>query len=84
MGPLIAPKVEGNPLTFEVLHHKRHGSLEQGPNKKYRMEVTNPNEMFFRIDKGSLSGSNPELDRGVPTEYCSWIYPPDAVRTIPR
>jgi hypothetical protein len=38
--PLIGPQVDGNILTFEVLHHKTHGSSELGPNKKYRLEVT--------------------------------------------
>jgi len=47
-GPVIAPKVEGNFLTFEVLHHKRHGSPELGPNKKYHIELTGNDEMFFR------------------------------------
>ena len=50
--PVIAPKVEGNFLTFEVLHHKRHGSPELGPNNKYRVEVTGKDEMFFRNVEG--------------------------------
>jgi len=50
--PLIAPKVEGNFLTFEVLHHKRHGDPELGPNKKFRMELTGKDEMFFRNVEG--------------------------------
>ena len=48
--PLIAPKVEGK--TFEVLHHKRHGDPELGPNKKFRMELTGKDEMFFRNVEG--------------------------------
>ena len=50
--PVIAPKVDGNFLTFEVLHHKRHGGPELGPNKKYRMELTGKDEMFFRNVEG--------------------------------
>jgi hypothetical protein len=46
--PVIAPKVDGNFLTFEVLHHKRHGGPELGPNKNYRVEVTGKDEIFFR------------------------------------
>jgi len=49
---LIAPKAEGNFLTFEVLHHKRHGDPELGPNKKFRMELTGKDEMSFRNVEG--------------------------------
>lgn len=38
--PLLMPKVEGNVLTFEVIHHKKHGSSELGPNTRFRMELT--------------------------------------------
>jgi hypothetical protein len=50
--PVIAPKVDGNFLTFEVLHHKRHGGPELGPNKGYRMELKGKDEMFFRNVEG--------------------------------
>jgi hypothetical protein len=42
--PLLTPNVEGNTLTFEVQHHKCHSCPELGPNVKFRMEVTGPNE----------------------------------------
>jgi hypothetical protein len=45
---LIAPRVDGNILTFEVPHHKKHGGTELGPNKKYRLEVIAANEARFR------------------------------------
>ncbi len=52
--PLIAPKVEGRNLTFEVVHHKTHGSSELGPNAKFRMELVGPNEAkLFKL------GDNP-------------------------
>jgi hypothetical protein len=45
--PLIGPQVEGNILTFEVLHHKTHGSSELGPNMRFRFEVTGANEAYI-------------------------------------
>jgi hypothetical protein len=45
---LIEPQVEGNIVTFEVLHHKKHGGSELGANKKYRLEVTGADEARFR------------------------------------
>jgi len=58
---LIAPKVEGNILTFEVLHHKRHGGPELGPNKKFRLELTGKDEMFFRNVEGRLKADPKDL-----------------------
>jgi hypothetical protein len=46
--PLIDPRIDGNILSFEVLHHKQHGSAELGPNKKFRLEVTGANEARLR------------------------------------
>jgi hypothetical protein len=46
--PLIDPQMSGNTLNFEVLHHKKHGSGELGPNKKFRLEVTGANEARLR------------------------------------
>ena len=45
--PLLAPRVEGKALTFEVQHHKCHGCAELGPNVKFRMELTGPNEALL-------------------------------------
>jgi hypothetical protein len=42
--PLLVPHVEGKTLTFEVEHHKCHDCTELGPNVKFRMELTGPNE----------------------------------------
>lgn len=42
--PLLVPHVEGKTITFEVQHHKCHGCTELGPNVKFRMELTGPNE----------------------------------------
>jgi len=38
------PRLEGKTLTFEVQHYKCHGRTELGPNVKFRMELTGPNE----------------------------------------
>jgi hypothetical protein len=45
--PLLVPHVEGNTLTFEVQHHKCHTCPELGPNVKFRMEITGPNEALL-------------------------------------
>jgi hypothetical protein len=41
---LLAPETHGKVLTFEVLHHKFHGSPDLGPNVKFRMELTGTDE----------------------------------------
>jgi hypothetical protein len=46
--PLLALRVEGSILSFEVAHHKTHGSAELGPNKKFRFELTGENEGRLR------------------------------------
>jgi hypothetical protein len=38
--PMLAPKLDGKILSFEVIHYKTHGSKELGPNAKFRMELT--------------------------------------------
>lgn len=45
---LIDPNINGDTLTFEVVHHKTHGSSELGPNKKFRLQVTGTNQALFR------------------------------------
>lgn len=47
--PLLSPKLEGNVLTFETIHHKKHGSPELGPNNKYRVEFVGANEARIQI-----------------------------------
>ena len=42
--PLLVPHVQGKTLTFEAQHHKCHDCAELGPNVKFRMELTGPNE----------------------------------------
>jgi hypothetical protein len=41
---LLAPRVEGQVLTFEVEHHKCHTCKELGPNAKFRMELAGSDE----------------------------------------
>ncbi len=48
--PLVAPKVEDGKLSFEVIHHKRHGSSELGPNVRFRLERTGDEEaVLYRL-----------------------------------
>ena len=56
-GEILVPEVKGKVLTFEVRHHKSHGSAEYGPNKKFVVELTGPKEARFREAGGAdLSG----------------------------
>ncbi len=49
--PLLLPKVEGKNLTFEVVHHRTHGSPDLGPNARFRMELIGPNAaMLYKLD----------------------------------
>ena len=43
------PKLEGRILTFETLHHKKHGSPELGPNNKYRVKFVSDKEARLQI-----------------------------------
>lgn len=49
---LLSPRVEGNVLTFEVVHHVSHGSSKRGPNVKFSMELTGDGEARFRKLEG--------------------------------
>lgn len=64
-GPLLSPKIDGNILTFETIHHKKHGSPELGPNNRYRVEQVSPNELRLNIlkDETPKPGSGLKLKR---------------------
>lgn len=47
--PLLSPKLEGRVLTFETIHHKKHGSPELGPNNKYRVNFMGAKEARLKI-----------------------------------
>jgi hypothetical protein len=59
---LLTPYVEGNTLTFEVQHHKCHTCPELGPNVKFRMALTGPNEA--RLWKPENEGQEKNKDLG--------------------
>jgi hypothetical protein len=46
---LLSPKLDGNVLTFETIHHKTHGSTELGPNNRYRVTFTGPKEARLQV-----------------------------------
>jgi hypothetical protein len=49
--PLLAPRVDGKTLTFEVQHHICHDCAELGPNAKFRVEVAGPYELrLWKLD----------------------------------
>lgn len=50
-GPMLVSNLQGRTLTFEVTHHKCHGCSELGPNVKFRMNLTGPDEArLFMIE----------------------------------
>ncbi len=62
--PLLSPEVKGKVLTFEVRHHVCHTCEEYGPNVKFRVELTGPDEAHI----WNLSEGNPDddSDSGLP------------------
>ena len=42
--PLLTSKLEGKTLTFETIHHKKHGTPELGPHNKYRVDFVDDHE----------------------------------------
>ena len=61
--PLLVPHVDGKTLTFEVQHHKCHDCPELGPNVKFRIELTGPNEA--RLWKLEDQNANKDLGPGL-------------------
>ena len=52
-GQMLAVKVDGKTVTFEVQHHKQHGGTELGPNVPFRVQVVSPTEArLFKLDEG--------------------------------
>jgi len=52
-GGMLAVKVNGKSIRFEVQHHKQHGGTEFGPNVPFRVDVTGENEArLFKLDEG--------------------------------
>ena len=63
--PLLSPKLEGKVLSFETIHHKKHGSPELGPNNKYRVTFAAANEarLWILREKTKEDGSGLKLTR---------------------
>ncbi len=47
--PLLSPKLQGTILTFETIHHRKHGSAELGPNNKYRVTFLGLKEARLQV-----------------------------------
>jgi len=60
--PLLAPRMEGNTLTFEVQHHKCDTCAELGPNVKFRVDLNGPDEL--RLWKLDDRETNPDPSAG--------------------
>ena len=73
--PLLVPHVEGKTLTFEIQHHKCTQCDELGPNARFLMELTEPNEasLWMMDDKGNRSGREVKLARR--TDSPAWQDP---------
>ena len=57
--PLLSPRVEGKALKFEVQHHTCHDCVELGPDVKFRVELTRPDELrIWKLDD-TESGKDP-------------------------
>jgi len=67
--PLLLPRVEGNILTFELQHHTCHNCAELGPNRKFRVELKEPNEarlwMWEKQDPPKDPGPGLKLERRI-------------------
>jgi hypothetical protein len=62
--PLLNVKTEGKSMTFEVTHHKSHGSPELGPNVKFRVQWISGQELrLFKVDSATEPGSGLKLTR---------------------
>ena len=58
VAPLLAAHAEGKILVFEVQRHKTHGSLEFGPNVKFRAELAGGNEaVLYNLSEPSMGPS---------------------------
>jgi hypothetical protein len=58
--PLLAGRVEGDVLKFEVPHHKQHGGSEYGPNVKFELKLTGVDQAsLHRL--GDHSADEPEV-----------------------
>jgi hypothetical protein len=63
--PLLAERVDGRILTFEVQHHKCHTCPELGPNVKFRVELAGPNEaLLWKLENEEQKKDN-ELGPGL-------------------
>jgi hypothetical protein len=57
--PLLAPRVDGNTLTFEAHHHICHDCEELGPNARFRVQAAGPDELrLWKVD-GQQCGADP-------------------------
>jgi hypothetical protein len=63
--PLLAPRVDGRMLTFEVQHHKCHTCPELGPNVEFRMELAGPNEVLLWKQENEEQKKDNELGPGL-------------------
>jgi hypothetical protein len=61
--PLLSPKLDRAVLTFETIHHKKHGSPELGPDNRYRVTFLGPKEARLQIfrDQAKQNESQPGL-----------------------
>jgi hypothetical protein len=62
--PLLNVQAGAKTLSFEVTHHKFHGSSEFGPNVKFRVELINDEELrLFKVEKDAAPGPGFKLTR---------------------
>jgi hypothetical protein len=65
--PMLAPRVEGKTLLFEVEHHKCHDCTELGPNVKFREDLISASEArLWKLDENgseAVTGAGLKLTR---------------------
>jgi hypothetical protein len=50
--PMLAPRIDGTVLSFEVIHYKTHGGAELGANAKFRMELIGSDQAILSKVEG--------------------------------
>jgi hypothetical protein len=62
--PILNVNASAKTLSFEVTHHKFHGSSEFGPNVKFRVDLRNEEELrLFKVEKDAAPSPGFKLTR---------------------
>jgi non-heme chloroperoxidase len=75
--PLLSPHLNGSTLTFELQRHKCSQCDELGPNAKFLMELSGPNEanLWMQKDRMPDKSSSPDVKLTRRIDSISWRDP---------